>query len=117
MNTLRHLTADAELEITHDSGSRISIHLAAGEGVVELHDNRLLRVAIKNIRRKRQQWDNLTAYLPLVQQLKGCIDLQVKGRCVARLDCSKKADFICRQLGLACCRIRPLALLISLLRP
>ena len=117
MNKLRYLVADADLEITHDSGSRISVRLAAGEGVVELHDNRLLRIAIKNFRRERQQWHALSVYLPLIQQLKGRIDLSVSGRPVARLDSSKKADFFCRRLGLPNCSIRPFALLISLLRP
>ena len=117
MNNLRQLIADADLEITHDSGSRISVQLAAGEGVVEMHDNRLLRLAFKHLRAKPQQLHDLSPYLPLVQQLKGRIDLSVGGRCVAHLDSSKKADFFCRRLGLPCCRIRPFALLLSLLWP
>jgi hypothetical protein len=117
MNNLRHLIADADLEITHDSGSRISIQLTDGRGVVELHDNRLLRTAFRNLRTKPRQEFDLLPYLPLVQQLEGRIDLAVGGRRVACLDSSKKADFFCRYLGVPGCRIKPFALLLSLLRP
>jgi hypothetical protein len=117
MNNLRLLIDDADLEITHDSGSRISIELAAGQGVIELHDHRLLRVAVKNLVAGRRQRRPLSAYVPLVQQFKGRIELTVGGRCIAHLDTSQKADFICRRLGLPYCRIRPFAALMSLLSP
>jgi hypothetical protein len=117
MKNLRQLTADADLEIIHDSGSRISVHLKTGEGVIELSDNRLIYVAVRNFRAQRQQWRDMAPYLQLVQQYRGRIELSVGGRRVARLDSSQRADLICRRLGLPYCRIRLFTLLLSLLRP
>jgi hypothetical protein len=114
MNNPQLLIADADLEIIHESGSRISVQLEAGAGVIELTDNRLLRLAVRNFRTHRQHLRDLAPYLQLLQRLKGRVDISVGGWRVARLDSSKKADFICRHLGLPYCRIRPFGLLFSL---
>jgi hypothetical protein len=117
MNGARYLTADSDLEIVHDSGSRIGIHLEAGAGVVELNDNRLLRLAIRHFRSHRRARHELTPYLQHLRQIPARVDFTVGGRRIASLNTSAEADLLCRYLGLPCCRISAFGLLLALLRP
>jgi hypothetical protein len=117
MNDLRQLIVDADIEIIHDSGSRIGIRLeaGAGEGVIELSDKKLLLLLIKQMRANHGQ--GVALYQQLIPRLEGRVDFFVQGWRVACLDSTQKADFICRHLGLTGCRIRPFTLLLSLIRP
>ena len=115
MKHQRYLIADADLMISHDSGSQISVRLKAGTGVVELNDNRLLHTAVKHFRTHRRLWHDMARYFEHVQQIKARIDFSVGGRRIGCLDSTRKADFICRYLGLPHCRVKPIALLISLI--
>jgi hypothetical protein len=46
MKDRRNLVADADLEIIHETGSRISLQLQSSQGVIDLSDAGLLRFFI-----------------------------------------------------------------------
>ncbi len=116
MNDSRYLAVDADLEITHETGSRIRLQLKSGQGVIDLSDAGLLRYFIKNVLSHRPQLKStLQSLLQYDNPVTARLDITVLGKPIARLDTGQRADFICRAVGLPFCRIRHFAFLVSLL--
>lgn len=114
MNPHRYLIADADLEIMHESGTRISLHITSGKGEIELSDGKLLRMFAKHALLKRRRWLIPEQVLEPIRQVRSLVDISVAGRRIARLDTQRESDFLCRMLGLPYCSIRPFALVIAL---
>lgn len=116
MKDHRYLVADADLEIIHETGSRISLQLQSGQGVIDLSDAGLLRFFIKNVISHHPQLNTLQDLLQQVHPVTARIDISVQGRRIARLDTQQRGGFICRSMGLPFCRLRPIAFIVALLR-
>ncbi|MEN8178095.1 MAG: hypothetical protein ABFS39_05685 [Pseudomonadota bacterium] len=116
MNKRRSLLIDADLELTNQSGSLISLRLESGQGVVELNDAALLRKLIKSSLVSRQSRRTLQRALRMAKTFGPGIDISVAGKRVARIDTESGGGFLCGLMGLPGLRIRPVGLISVLFR-
>ncbi|MEN8168366.1 MAG: hypothetical protein ABFR65_12950 [Pseudomonadota bacterium] len=116
MNERRSLIVDADLELTNGSGSRVSLRLKSGQGVVELSDAALLRWFIKDYLASRQRRGTLQRMLYMANYLNPKIDISVIGKRIARVDTERGGGFICGLLGLPGLRIWPFAFVRALFK-
>jgi hypothetical protein len=116
MNERRSLIVDADLELLSGSGSRVSLRLKSGQGVVELSDAALLRQFIKDSLVSRQRRGTLQRLLSMANYLHPRIDISVVGKRIARVDTERGGGFICGLLGLPGLRIWPVALVSALFK-
>jgi hypothetical protein len=113
----RYLIADTNLEVVHETGTRISLQLSQGQGVVELSDAGMLRSLIKHAILDHRQRNTLQQWYEPLQYLKLEIDITVVGSRVARLDTQQAGDRVSRALGFPHLKIHPIALIFALLKP
>ncbi len=116
MNARRSLIVDADLELVNGSGSRVSVRIKSGQGVVELSDAVLLRRFIKESLISRQRRSALKRMLYMASYVNPRVDISVLGKPIARVDTEQGSGFICGLLGLPGLRVRPVALVSALFR-
>ncbi len=116
MNKRRSLIVDADVELAHESGSRINLRLDSGQGVIEFSDAALFRKIIRNSLLSRQLRNTLQRTLQLVDIVNPKIDISVVGKRIAQVDTGKGGGYIWRLLGLPGLKVWPFALISVLFR-
>jgi len=116
MNRQRSLLVDADLELAHDSGSRINLRFESGQGVIEFNDAALLRKILRDSLLSRQRRNTLQRTLQLADIVNPKIDITVVGKRVAEVDTANGGGYICRLMGMPGLRVWPIALVSALLK-